>query len=661
MPGAQNHYGYLVMQHGAEERRPREIRAEEESSSDTEEEPRPSCRTYEGKRLELERKLFEYNSSDAHISHLKYMKLKHSLKEICERGKRARLRNQAFLKEIDHIEAHIRSLMSNTDKLQHMKMLQVSRQAEINTGVNMSRRMYHPATIFMGRQMSANSSIEHCLTQRKSPQPTKSFSISDPHSVRQAAINGNVTDSCVVPANSDIQCLNKPDKIDGETSFQISQKMPVTSIASSEAGRTDRVEIDKTQRGRKHLVESKQSAQLRSQTRERLSPDNRARDLQYDSPGNKVEDALMYESLVTNEERFTHASSSGSSPDACDYINKQTSEKRSGCGNLSDEVQASRPILKQEDNEFCDSSSSGLTVSISESEEISSADSLDMVDGGEAKPQAITSPEPEAEVAVMIANEGTTKINVFLTTEQNSYEESSSVSTISQNHLSDKGFFHLLQSIEGVVLNTPPKHLELYQNTDVSQTKLDHLISLCNQMDTLKEDLEPCSALVLHQLQRLLKSTLTGGSLTEEILTESISNTDEKRARPISSLLQERLLDHISFLKEHQILKEGDIPKCFATLLMFDDKTKCCQGLSHSVDVEKDVASMHSNETQCRLVMKQGYADDKPYKSGQCLNGKTRKQGLTLGSSNFKTKPSNKLSSEASFSSSEQSPISRLN
>lgn len=212
-------------------------------------------------------------------------------------------------------------------------MLQGWRQAEINTGSDMSRRIYHPATIFMGRQMSANSSIEHCLTQRKSPQPTKSFSISDPHSVRQAAINSNLTDSCVVPANSDTQCLNKPDKIDVEASS--SQIMPVTSIASSEDAATHRTEIDKTRSGMEHLAENKQSVQLSTQTRKRLSPEDGIEDLPKDSPSNKVEDLLVYERLVHNKERFTHTSPSGFPPAVGDCINKETSNKYSTVENLT--------------------------------------------------------------------------------------------------------------------------------------------------------------------------------------------------------------------------------------------------------------------------------------------------------------------------------------
>ncbi|KAM4770902.1 centrosomal protein kizuna [Rhinophrynus dorsalis] len=669
-----------------------------------------NLRDCEGKRLALERKLFQYSSSDAHICQLKYAKLKQSLKEVCEREKRARLRNQAFLQEFDRVEARLLGLIANTNSRQQMKALQASRQTEINTGTNMSRRMYHPATIFMGRQMSANSSIEHCLTQRKSPQPTKSFSISDPHSVRQAAINSNLTDSCVVPANSDILCLNKPDKIDGETSFQISEKMPVTSTVPSQNGRTHCVEIDKTQSGRKHLFESKQSAQLSTQTLERLSPRNRARDLQNDSPGNKVENSLMYERLVPNEERFIHASPSGSSPDACDYTNKQTSDKHSASENLSGIVEGCNLIPKEEDHDILDSSSD-LTVSISESED-SVDDSMDVIDKKEGKSQDSMLPKPGREFDVTKVNEEATNIHFQRTTENNSSEDSSSISTVTQNALTDKGFFHLLKSIESMVPLIESDYIQLYHKTNLSQTKLDCLIRLCNQTETLRvEDLEACSALVLHHLQSLLKKPLSKCSLTEETITDSKFNMDSRREGPIPRSVQKRLLDHISFLKEHQILNKGAVPPSFSTILMLNNEMEPHQdvlalaeeeGNVHSTtqswssinskqsddEPNKEISRVHSNvcEQDVTVLCEDDKKEDNKERKHvggnsedllQCTKSTAKDlkdlkegndedigdiseyeiPGLTVG--NVKKKPSNKLSSETSVSSSERSPSPR--
>ncbi|XP_075195496.1 centrosomal protein kizuna isoform X2 [Anomaloglossus baeobatrachus] len=554
---------------------------------------RTSLRDCEIKRLELEKKMSEYSLSNTYMSHRHCVKLKNSLREICEKEKKARHRNETFLQDFRSIEARLRFLLSNTMTLQRAKMPQVSRQAEINTSADMSRRIYHPATIFMGRQMSANSSIEHCLTQRKSPQPTKSFSISDPHSARQAAINSNVTDSCVVPANSDTQCLNKPDKIDGETSsFQISQKMPVTSIASSEDARTHRAEIDKTQSARKHLVESRQSAQLSSQTLKRLSPENRTGDLQNDSPGNKVEDSLMYERLVPNEERFTHASPSGSPPDACDYINNQTSDNRSACENLS--------VSKREDSDVFDSSSD-LTVSITESEDMSAEDLLDVIDGKkkQVEPQVM-----ELEEKTLPSDRKT--YTLTSSPEHKSYADPSSISSISQNSLCSKGFIHLLQCIENMLQHIEHIPTHLYQDGGLSHKRRDCLISLCNQMKPLKtEDLEACTALVTQQLQ-----IHSGRRFYKE--TNPSHNPDQDEKRKISTSLQEHLLGHIAFLKERGILK-GGVPAGFSTVLMLHDEMKSQQGNLNIAGDLNNPTSVSSTDEQSSNLLKRDQTVDERY------------------------------------------------
>ncbi|XP_063658482.1 centrosomal protein kizuna isoform X8 [Pan troglodytes] len=192
-------------------------------------------RDSEKKRLDLEKKLYEYNQSDTCRVKLKYVKLKNYLKEICESEKKAHTRNQEYLKRFERVQAHVVHFTTNTEKLQKLKLEyetqikkmlrskdslglkeeltdedreKVAVQEGINSGTAMSRGLYQPATIFMGRQMSAVSSMGDFSTEHKSPQPTKNFSIPDPHSHRQTAQSSNVTDSCVVQTSNDTQCLN---------------------------------------------------------------------------------------------------------------------------------------------------------------------------------------------------------------------------------------------------------------------------------------------------------------------------------------------------------------------------------------------------------------------------------------------------------------------
>ncbi|XP_058034315.1 centrosomal protein kizuna isoform X2 [Ahaetulla prasina] len=205
-------------------------------------------RDSESKRMELERKMLGYSTPDTSITKLKYTNLKKYLNEICERQKKSLLRNQDLLKEFDCIEAHIRKFASRSESLQKLKveyekeiknrllverkdtlkhemrdatehqMIPEARQSGINARTAISRGLYHTATIFMGRQMSAVSGIEDFSALQKS-ELTKGFSISDPHSYRQPSQSCYMTDSCVVQTNNDLQYSNKSDKIDGKTSL----------------------------------------------------------------------------------------------------------------------------------------------------------------------------------------------------------------------------------------------------------------------------------------------------------------------------------------------------------------------------------------------------------------------------------------------------------
>nr|XP_040130393.1 centrosomal protein kizuna isoform X3 [Ictidomys tridecemlineatus] len=225
----------------------------------------------EKKRLDLEKKLCEYNQSDICRVKLKYVKLKKYLKEICESEKKARTRNQEYLKRFECAKAHVGHFTTNIEKLHELKIeyesqlkkmqllskdrlgikgelknedrQKVAVQARINLGTTVSKGLYQPATMFMGRQMSAVSSLGAFSIEQKSPQPTKNFSIPDPHSHQQTAQRSNVTDSCVVQTNSDTECLNKSDRIDGKTSLQIGEKTPITASVLSEEEQTHCLEI----------------------------------------------------------------------------------------------------------------------------------------------------------------------------------------------------------------------------------------------------------------------------------------------------------------------------------------------------------------------------------------------------------------------------------
>ncbi|XP_072655926.1 centrosomal protein kizuna isoform X4 [Canis lupus baileyi] len=664
-------------------------------------------RDSEKKRLDLERKLYEYNQSDICRVKLKYVKLKKYLKEISESEKKAHTRNQDYLKRFEHVQAHVGHFTTNTEKLQElkneyvaqMKKMQllskespeargeqkdkdrgkVARQVGINLGTAASRGLYHPATIFMGRQMSAMLSIRGFRAEQKSPQPTKSVSIPDPHSHRQPARSGDVTDSCVGQIHSDTQRLKKSDKIDGKTSLQIGEKMPVTGSALSEEEQTHCSQIgSNTHHGESSLSEGKKSAQLHSLLLARLSPENRTTDVKCDS-SNRSEgsegEILTREHIEVKEERAGLPGAPISASECCASENECSQEKGSAWEGCSDHVppgdpESQKPFRKmqeeqEEESLSSSSSSSDLTVSVSEDDLI------------------FKSPEPQPNPSDKIEGEDGIEALKLIHSEQ----ERDALSTEKHNCI--------LQT-----LSSPDSKKESSTNSPTRK--------LYNRSDILKEDLEACRAAVLHQLPRLLPE----------------GSSDEKQVRfehaPAAGL-RARLGQHVATLKEHDnsIKEEVAKPSEVFPVKNMNQTTRAAALLKKALTEECDGRSaIHSNESSCSLPSilndNSGIKEEKPAAwlnsvhikeqeiSSDC-GGESREEsmaakipitetkayqllkqstlqdninhtedrfqkadvsvlqlsGLNISSGTFKTKTTNKIASEASFSSSEESPLSR--
>nr|XP_033791657.1 centrosomal protein kizuna isoform X2 [Geotrypetes seraphini] len=616
-------------------------------------------RESERKRMELERNLFDSSRLDMCRAHRQYLKLKQSLQEICEREKRAQLRNQEFLREFDQIETQIMTLKASKQKLQNLKMLQVAKQTGINNGTSTSRGWYHPATIFMGRQMSATSSTEHFSTQQNASKSTKTYSISDPYSFKLATKNGRMTDSCVIETNSDIQGLNNTEKIDEKTSWQISEKMPLTSTLSTENGTTRCFKIENSKSIQHNLAEIKQSANPNPQLQERLISENRTKDLKSDNIMRTMEDAFGYENIAVIEDQdnfpscVTHDYKSEPSLNKCHLMDNLSENNK----NL--ETLWSLQITEQLDKNSLDSdSSSDLTVSLSDSEEVNITQPLKIHGDEESLTEVLRCIPTESEKEVKSNRGNSSPLHVIscLATEEG-YLASSSAP---QDCLSVQGFFHLVQSIEDIVLARDPKCLELYKNTTINTVKLKEIICLCNRTETLKEDdLETYSTVVLHQ------SMFYGCLLPEDIYNDSSGAKDEKHVRSNSqtdfSILWERLCKHVVFLKECNILSKDVISKIFGSLLMVPDNQENCKtkALLKRALEEKNDFPVHRSESMCSLSSTlNDNCEIPPENQAQCLNSnKTTEQGLNDVSSNPKTKVNNRTGSEASFSSSEENPL----
>ncbi|KAM5218429.1 centrosomal protein kizuna isoform 4-T4 [Hipposideros larvatus] len=627
-------------------------------------------RDSEKKRLELEQKLYEYNQSDICRVKLKYVKLKKYLKEICESEKKAHTRNQEYLKQLEHVQAHVGRFTTNTEKLKELK---VAVQAGVNLGTAVSRGLYQPATIFMGRQMSVVSSIGDFSTEQKSPQPTKNFSIPDPHPHQQTTLSSKVTDSYVVQTNSDTQCLNKSHKIDGKTSLQIGEKTPVTASTLSEEEQTHCLEIGSNKRHSKsNLSEGKRSTELHSPLRERLSPENRTTDLKCDSSSRSEGEILTPEHIEVKEERARPPIFPISLSEYCASENKSSQEKHSAWEGFSDhfphgDSKSQKPFRKiQEEQEESLSSSSDLTVSVSEDDLI------------------LKSPEPQPNPDDKMEGEDGIEALKLIHSEQ----ERDAPSTEKHNCI--------LQTI-----SSPDSKKESSTNSPTRE--------LYNHSDILKKDLEDFRAAVLHQLLRL----------------SPVSGSDEKQVRSeqaqASGFTRALLGQCVATLKEQDNLIKEEVPKLSEVFPLenMDQRTRATALLKRALTEEYEARSaVHSHELSCNLPcilndnsgikeakpalwlnsvltreqgVSSGYVDDSKEesmavkipitetKAYQLLKQSTLQDdtnqtegrfqkmdaaasqlsGLNIGSGTFKTKTTNKIASEASFSSSQGSPLSR--
>ncbi|XP_017396980.1 centrosomal protein kizuna isoform X5 [Cebus imitator] len=587
-------------------------------------------RDSEKKRLDLEKKLYEYHQSDTYRVKLKYVKLKNYLKEICESEKKAHTRNQEYLKQLERVQAHVGHFTTNTEKLQKLKieyetqtkkMLlekdslglkcelkdedreKVAVQEGINSGIAMSRGLYQPAAIFMGRQMSAVSSMGDFSTEHKSPQPTKNFSIPDLHSHQQTAQSSNVTDSCVVQTSSDTQCLNKSDNIDGKASLQTGEKTPVTASVLSEEEKTHCLEIgSNTRHGKSNLSEGKKSAELNSPLQERLSPENRTTDLKCDSSsrsGGSEGEILTREHIEVEEKRASPPVSPISVSEYRGSETKWSQEKHSAWEGVSDHLahgdpESQKPFRKmqEEKEEESWSTSSDLTVSISEDDLI------------------LKSPEPQPNPDGKVEGEDGIEALKLIHSEQ----ERDALSTEKNNCI--------LQT-----LSSPDSEKESSTNAPIRKP---------GQAPDLSRPRAQATALLRK-------------ALTEECGHRSTIHSSE------SSCSLSSILNSNSGVKE---------PKPAVWLNSVPTREQeVSSGCGDKSKKENVAADIPITETEAYQLLKKATLQDNTNQTESRFQKAdapvSHLSGLNIGSGAFETKTTNKIASEASFSSSEGSPLSR--
>ncbi|XP_026973898.1 centrosomal protein kizuna isoform X1 [Sagmatias obliquidens] len=624
-------------------------------------------RDSEKKRLDLEGKLYEYNQSDTCRVKLKYLKLKKYLKEICESEKKARTRNQEYLKRFERVQAHVGHFTTNSEKLQELKIEyetqikkiqllskdslgkkgelkdedreKVVMPAEINSGTAASRGLYQPATIFMGRQVSAVSGVGDFSTEQKSPQPTKNFSIPDPHSHQQTARSSNVTDSYVVQIHSDTQCLNKSDRIDGKTSLQMGEKTPVTASALSEEEQTHRLEIGSNARqGKSNLSEGRKSAELHSPLQERLSPENRTTDLKCDSSsrseGSEGE-ILTREHIEVEEERARPPVSlpSGSEYSASEIECSQ--EKHPAWEASSDhpprrDPEAQEPCRKmwEEQEEESESSSSDLTVSVSEEDLI------------------LRSPEPQPNPGDTVEEEdGIEALNLI-----HSKQERDAPSTEKHNYILQT--LSSPDSKKESSTNSPTREFEQAPASGLWRTPSGQCVTTLKRHDNSVQE-EVVAKLsevfpVKNVDQRTRATALLKKGLTGEHKDRSAVHSSES-----SCSLPSTLNDNSGMKNGKPALWLSSVPT---------REREVSSGCGDESAEESVAARMPVTETKAYQMLKQSTLQDSAHQAEdgfQKAEASASLSGLNIGSGTFETKTTHKISSEASFSSSEGSPLSR--
>eukprot|EP00070_Physeter_catodon_P047657 XP_028354551.1 centrosomal protein kizuna isoform X2 [Physeter catodon] len=621
----------------------------------------------EKKRLDLEGKLYEYNQSDTCRVKLKYVKLKKYLKEICESEKKAHTRNQEYLKRFEQVQAHVGHFTTSSEKLQELKIeyeTQIKKMqllskdslgkkgelkdedrekvvmpAEINSGTTASRGLYQPATIFMGRQMSAISGVGDFSTEQKSPQPTKNFSIPDPHSHQQTARSSNVTDSYVVQIHSDTQCLNKSDRIDGKTSLQMGEKTPVTASALSEEEQTHCLEIGSNARqGKSNLSEGRKSAELHSPLQERLSPENRTTDLKCDSSsrseGSEGE-ILTREHIEVEDERARPPVCLPSGSEYSASENECSQEKHPAWEASSDhpprrDSEAQEPCRKMwEEQEESESSSSDLTVSVSEEDLI------------------LRSPEPQPNPGDTVEEEdGIEALNLI-----HSKQERDAPSTEKHNCILQT--LSSPDSKKESSTNSPTREFEQAPASGLWRTPSGQRVATLKRHDnSIQEEVvaKLSEVFPVKNVDRRTRATA--------LLKKGLTGEHKDRSAVHSS---ESSCSLPSTLNDNSGMKNGKPALWLSSVPTREQEVS--SGCGDESAEESVTARMPVTETKAYQMLKQSTLQDSAHQAKDGFQkaeaSASQLSGLNIGSGTFKTKTTHKISSEASFSSSEGSPLSR--
>lgn len=549
----------------------------------------------EKKRLELEKQLFAYSRSDARINQIKNAQLQCYLKEICEREKRARIRNREFLKDFDRIESHIRMLATHNNTLHQTRVAyenRIQKRSSVwkndtelrreqkgacadqgkqlpgpsvaHLGADLAEGLYQPATIFMGRQSCSFSSSSNLAVKRKSFQPIEHF-----HSP---------------PLPSPVQ-----------------EEKHISAKKNEEAV--------KTRRG-SSTTENSRSSECSARIN---SPEYRA--VLQSGVSTAVQGRCT--NIIPEEMHRNEPPLSPTCPPPI-ILSRSGSSLKMHNDPALEQKQESVPhspnhstLHNVEDNTA--DTDSDLTVSLSEDEgQVGPPEDeghVDLLEEKAGTPESAGLTHCSKEPSLVPQQRGCTSL-VQASDQQDAADTSLTNLTAEESCLSVEEFFHLLKIIEGRLNQTSTGSFELYQSSTVSKRKLNDIISLCHRKGSLSgEDLEACGTVVLHQLHRLSRSTSKGCLLPEEILGNNWTSVDENKLRSClpsdSVILWDRWYKHALVLEDLHILARDEISEIFAPLLVAENSNNINKATALLKALLPDAAegslSLQSNESSCSL------------------------------------------------------------
>ncbi|KAK6304301.1 hypothetical protein J4Q44_G00248870 [Coregonus suidteri] len=585
----------------------------------------------EKRRLELERELFAYCRSEKRGSQIKYAKLRGYLKEICEREKRAKIRNLELLRDVECIEMSMKEHCPGRNPLDEHKVECLNRisrfmaarqkkeepNLEIEKGDVLhchpqgdspspqARGLHQPSVIFMGRQTSRSSTAEDATTsihlrQAEHHSPNhRSHASERPQSglLNDSKVSREVVADSGAHLSVDISGSN--DSPDGCNLCDKHERMAavVPSVRTLTASACVPFGGD----------EKLTSPQVTLTRPEKNSPPPSAISHMCDrnSPAEytRGRGSAHQESIKEDVERV-----------------QQRSPPQTDLGKRSQDVPEKSETLSISSSSMelsVTSSGSDLSISLTESDLAEVPEGVVHVESHTRKTDSHTGktdshtgktdshtrktdshtgktdshtrkteshsrktespPGPLQRSAIPPSERELRSISVHSqsldTPEPRNRPESSSESTspeIPSKRLSMEGFFHLLESIEE---RFHQGEISVYCVSSLGESKRNKVISLCNARAGLNgEDLDACGAVVLHQLQRLSWTTSKGCLLPEEIVSSNWSTTEPRkissRLPPDAAPLWDRWFKHALLLKDHHVLTPERLVQLFTPLLL---------------------------------------------------------------------------------------------